>query len=120
MDENLNLEGNLEIEKALKEFEAKNSTQTAQVPSAPGNPENSKMVQFVIKYSGGYIKDQRQAEYVLLGFAIISIIISFFLFFGGNITQENESPIYQEDLTPTARETLPKEVLDTIPYKNGK
>ena len=37
----------------------------------------------VIKYSGGYIKDEKQANYVLLGFIVLAIVISLFLIFNG-------------------------------------
>jgi len=40
-----------------------------------------KIVEWVIKYSGGAIRDQKQAEYVLLGFVIVAIGISLFLVF---------------------------------------
>jgi hypothetical protein len=39
------------------------------------------MVRWVIKHSGGYIKDRRQAEYVLLGFVAIAVFISLVLIF---------------------------------------
>ncbi len=42
-----------------------------------------KIVQWVIKYSGGYVKDEQQANYVLIGFVAVAIIFSLFLFFGG-------------------------------------
>src|SRR3989338_3274200 len=42
-----------------------------------------KIVELVIKYSGGAIKDEKQANYVLIGFVVIAIIVSLFLFFGG-------------------------------------
>ncbi len=42
-----------------------------------------KIVRLVIKYSGGLIKDENQANYVLIGFVVLAIIISLFLFFGG-------------------------------------
>jgi len=42
-----------------------------------------KMVEWVIKYSGGYIKDEKQASYALLGFVVVVITISLFLVFGG-------------------------------------
>ena len=45
-------------------------------------PKTSRMIQWVINYSGGYIKDEKQANYTLLGFAAVAIVISFFLFFG--------------------------------------
>ena len=45
----------------------------------PGTP---KIVQWLIKHSGGLIKDESQASYVLIGFAAAGIIVSLFLFFG--------------------------------------
>ncbi len=43
-----------------------------------------KIVQWVIKYSGGLIKDENQANYVLIGFVVLAIIVSMFLIFGGD------------------------------------
>lgn len=43
--------------------------------------EMSKITGWVIKYSRGLVKDQRQAGYVLLIFAVLVFIISLFLFF---------------------------------------
>ena len=42
-----------------------------------------KIVQWVIKYSGGYIKDEKQANYVLLGFVVVAIIVFLMVVFGG-------------------------------------
>ena len=44
---------------------------------------NPKIIQWVIKYSGGLIKNENQAGYVLFGFVAAAIIVSLFLFFGG-------------------------------------
>ncbi len=41
-----------------------------------------KIVGWVIKYSGGAVKDEKQANYVLIGFVALAIIISLFLLFG--------------------------------------
>ena len=41
-----------------------------------------KIVGWVIKYSGGLVKDEKQANYVLLGFIVVAIIISLILIFG--------------------------------------
>lgn len=41
-------------------------------------------IQWVIKHSGGLIKDGRQASYVLLGFAAAAAVIAFYLLFGGS------------------------------------
>lgn len=102
MNEETNIPNNSEIDKALKEFEAK--SQTEQIQKAPEIPKNKvegiqfeipsygalkyynetdtpKMVKLVMKWSG--FKEQKQAEYVLLGFVVVAIGISLFLFFGG-------------------------------------
>ncbi len=75
---------NSEINQALKEFETKSKAEAASYKAVKFYNETStpKMVQLVMKLSGGAIKEQKQAEYVLLGFAILAIIISLFLFFG--------------------------------------
>jgi len=53
----------------------------------PGTP---KVIQWMIKYSGGLIKNESQAQYVILGFVTLVIIISLFLFFGGGRGGESE------------------------------
>lgn len=40
-----------------------------------------KIVELVIKYSGGAIKDEKQANYVLIGFVVLAIIVSLFFIF---------------------------------------
>lgn len=44
-------------------------------------PETTKTVQWVIKYSGGLLKDEKQASLVLIGFALVTTIIALFLIF---------------------------------------
>lgn len=74
-----------EIDKALQEFDA----QSDNVPQAPvsqkksGAENYSGMVSLIMKLSGGVIKTQRSAEYVLLIISFLSLGISFYLFFGG-------------------------------------
>ena len=113
MDENLNLAGNTEIEKALKEFEVKsNQEQPVKNVITPQSPQDSihkvegisfdtdnqvesykaikfynetvepKMVKAVIKLSGGTVKNQRQAEYILLATVILMIAVSLYLVMG--------------------------------------
>ena len=48
-----------------------------------------KLAGFIVKYSGGLIKDENQAQYVILGFVAAAIIVSLFLIFGGRGTSEN-------------------------------
>ena len=99
---------NSEIDQALKEFEAKSSgaekmPKTSEASTASNFPNKEvegvkfetdsykamkfynettapKMVQLVMKWSGGAIK-QRQAEYVLLGLAVAMFALSFYFFF---------------------------------------
>jgi len=52
-----------------------------------------KIVQWVIKYSGGAIKDEKQASYVLIGFVAAAIVVSLFLIFGGGSSSYNEKII---------------------------
>ncbi|KKQ20327.1 MAG: hypothetical protein US33_C0021G0017 [Parcubacteria group bacterium GW2011_GWC1_36_9] len=121
MNEKINTLDNLEIDKALKEFEMKSNTEPEpQAPAAIPSPEASsikfetdsykavkfynetdtpKMVRLVMKYSGGLIKEQKQAEYVLFGLAIVIFGISLYLFFGGG------------SKSPTFNENIPAEVL---------
>ena len=108
MKEETNISNNSEIDKALKEFEAKSETeQTPEDSKSSEVPKHKvegiqfevpsygavkyynetttpKMVKLVMKYSGGAIKEQKQAEYVLLAFVIVALIISGFLVFGGS------------------------------------
>src|SRR5258708_1936283 len=88
--------GNNEINDALKQFETQVATtggttipldsgdSIERVPVAASYSAPSKMTERLMKYSGGIIKDERQAEYVLLGFVVVALGISFYLFFGGN------------------------------------
>ena len=85
MDENIDLTKNTELNDALKEFEAKSHVeQKPQKQAVETLGEVSGMAKWVVKLSGGKITEQKQAEYVLLGFVILAIAISVFLMFGGN------------------------------------
>ncbi len=66
---NLNLAGNTETEKA------------SQFP---------KMVQLIMKWFG--FVEQKQVEYVFLGFVVVAIAVSFFLFFG-NVGNSRAKPL---------------------------
>ena len=48
-------------------------------------PKIPKIVQWVIESSGGLVKNEKQAVYVLIGFVIVAFIISLFLIFSGGI-----------------------------------
>jgi len=48
-----------------------------------GQEDSGGMVRFVMKCSGGLIKNEKQANIVLLVFVVAVIIVSLFLVFGG-------------------------------------
>jgi len=68
----------------------------------PGTP---KVIQWMIKYSGGLVKDEKQASYVIFGFVAVAIIISLFLIFNSG-TQEVERNINPE----TGKEVIPGQI----------
>ncbi len=53
-----------------------------QFPARAPQPPKPSAVQWIIRYSGGYIRDEDQATYVLLGFVAASIPIMLWLFAG--------------------------------------
>lgn len=54
--------------------------------------EAPKIIQWVIKYSGGLIKDEKQAGYVLFAFVALAIAISLMVFFGSGSKIPSPSP----------------------------
>ena len=52
-------------------------------PARFSQTQTPAIIRWVISYSGGLLKDERQAEYLLLGIAALGFIISLFLLFGG-------------------------------------
>ena len=75
-----------------------------------------KIVEWVIRYSGGAIKDEKQANYVLIGFVAVAIIVSLFLLFGLH-TKTPKAVQYREDIPLEVRRKLPPGVWETIPSK---
>jgi hypothetical protein len=61
-----------------------------------------KMVKAVIKYSGGAVKNQRQAEWVLFSFVIVAVGVSLYLVFGGGNTQPKIDPTIIEQMRQAA------------------
>jgi hypothetical protein len=110
MSDETNIPKNQEIDNALREFEVKSQSEekqkTPETLIAQAIPPREvegmgfenisygalkyyketttpKMVKMVIKYSGGAIKDQKHAEYILLAFVAIALIVSGFFVFSG-------------------------------------
>ena len=125
MNKDVNVPNNSEIDKALKEFEEKyNQEQATKGIITPQSSSNNQrevegvkfetekwgaikyyketvtpgMIKLVKKISGGTIKEDRQAEYILLGFVIIALAISLYLFFGKSITLQRPIQPSMEEL----------------------
>ncbi len=80
---------NLEIGQALKEFEVQDK-QYGLPPKTVEQNEMPRMVTFVIKFSGGFIKSQKQAEYLLIVISGLMLLTSGYLMFGGNFTKRSD------------------------------
>ena len=63
-------------------------------------PQTPKIIQWTMKYSGGLIKNEKQANYVLLGFVALAIIVSLFLIFGGGSETPPIDSTTTEDVLP--------------------
>ena len=77
MDQNNKDNKDIDLSGALKDSdnvpESQNGEQQPAQIFLPGTP---KMIQWTIKCSGGLIKDEKQASYVLIGFVVVAVIIS--------------------------------------------
>lgn len=67
--------------------------------------QRSGITQMLIQYSGGRIKNEQQATYILIAFIVVSCVITLFLFFG-----DSDSPV-EKNIDPlTGQEILPGQV----------
>lgn len=72
-----------------------------QRPSALSQTQTPRIVRWVMQNSGGFIKDEKQAQYVLAGFVAIAIILVSILVFNGDGTNAKfEAPPGQEIIYP--------------------
>ncbi len=67
--------------------------------------QKPKMIQWVINHSGGLVKDEKQAQYVLITFVIVATTISFFQLFGSDGSGEIKAPpgyhmVYPDNAPP--------------------
>ncbi|MFH0791809.1 MAG: hypothetical protein V1905_01160 [bacterium] len=76
-DESIDLSGRLKSSDSGIEFQG-GKQRPAQI-FLPGTP---KIIQWIIKYSGGLIKNEKQASYVMVGFAVMAIVIALLLLSG--------------------------------------
>lgn len=62
------------------------STNTWQAVKYYSETATPKIIKWVTKYSGGSIKTERQAEYLLFIFVVVAMAVSFYLFFGNPLS----------------------------------
>ena len=79
----IDLTKNEELQKALQEFEEESAKEEEEMKPVEKIPETSKLANWLVEHSRGLIKDEQQAQYVLLAFCVISLIISGINFFSG-------------------------------------
>ncbi|OWK27264.1 MAG: hypothetical protein US76_01000 [Parcubacteria group bacterium GW2011_GWA2_38_13b] len=91
---NQNNENNKEIDLsyALNDSGSRVKFESEQQYARPYYSDTPKIIQMVMKYSGGYIKDEKRAGYVLFGFIAVVIIISLFFIFGGGGNERSSGP----------------------------
>jgi hypothetical protein len=78
-------------------FEGKEFQQPAQSLQA----QTPKIVQWVMTYSGGSVKNEKQAQYVLIGFVVVALIVTFISLSGsGESKAKLEAPPGQEIIYP--------------------
>lgn len=76
----------------------------------------SGMPQFVIQLSGGIVTNEKQANYVLIGFVLVAIIFSYLSIFDP-YRKSPEIVQYRDKISPEVRAKLPPGVWQTIPAK---
>ena len=83
MDQNNEDNKGIDLSHALDDSSSRIKFEGEQQYVRPYYSDTPKIIQLVMKYSGGLVKDEKQANYVLIGFVVVAIIVSLFLFFGG-------------------------------------
>lgn len=84
MNQDQNDQEGIDLSHALNEAKTPINNDSS-LPAAPVfDPGDSKMTRWVIKYSGRWIKDEKQASYFLMGLVTLTIIVSLILLFNGS------------------------------------
>ena len=99
MEEGESLSKNTEIEQALREFDEQSKSAMPQKSqkNTSLNPKVPGMVRLVMKLSHGAIKDEKQANIVLLCIVVLFMGISIFLFFNANRSGLQPPPVQELD-----------------------
>ncbi len=71
-----------------------NPTQKFYVEQQSSYTGTPKIFEWTMKISHGLIKNEKQAQYALLGFVLLAIIISLFLIFSGESAGESQENLF--------------------------
>ena len=77
----------------LEQYNKENPEISHWNPDEYTNSSDSKIVQWLMRHSGGYIKNEQQANYIMIGFVILIILAFLFSVLGRNkfsLTPEEE------------------------------
>lgn len=87
-------------------------------PSYRDTTKKSKMIQWVMKT--GLVKDETQANYVLLGLSVIFLILTVIVVLNttGTGTTSPGGVTYREDIPEAERANIPAEILNQLPSRN--
>ncbi len=87
---------NTEIEDALKEFAQKSAVEheiikvnTSRISSPNDTP---KILKIMMRFSGGYLRDERQAAYSLYIIIVLIFGLSFYIFLHGGTSNNSKAP----------------------------
>jgi len=83
MDGDKNNKEGIDLSGALNDSSSRVKFEEDQYTRRSYYPETPKIIQWVMKYSGGLVKDEKQASYVLVGFAVLAIIVFLMVIFSG-------------------------------------
>ncbi|HAT68216.1 MAG: hypothetical protein A2481_04000 [Candidatus Yonathbacteria bacterium RIFOXYC2_FULL_47_9] len=87
-------------------------------PAYSATTKKSKMIELVMKT--GFVKDETQANYVLLGMSILFFVatVIVYLDMSGTGTGTSGGVTYLEDIPVEERAMIPAEILNQLPSRN--
>ena len=98
MDQENENKKEIDLSKAPNDSGVKSNEWQSQTSSyLPGTP---KIIQWIIKYSGGLVRDEKQASYVLIGFVALAIAVVIIFMVSGGSNQPTPGTIPADQFVP--------------------
>lgn len=99
MNQEKNNQEEIDLSGRLKDSEAKFQDKQEE-PAQVFRPGTPKIIQRVIKYSGGLIKNENQAVYILIGFVALAIIVTIIIVVSSGSNQPTPGPVPADQFVP--------------------